>query len=136
NRAYASLEAALARFRLAPPQPCENHYIVDYIARHSLKQIENEAGQIGWNWKFDPYMLVNFDFGRVTADVIGKITCQMAMMRGADSALVDDRIWDFMRSQRPHMDMISIPDAQHHVMLDQPLAFINALQTQLTAWSH
>ena len=25
NRIYPSIEAALARFRLAPPQPCENH---------------------------------------------------------------------------------------------------------------
>ena len=36
GKVYPSLEAALARFRLAPPQLCENHYALDYIARWSL----------------------------------------------------------------------------------------------------
>ena len=51
------------------------------------------------------------------------------------SELVTDRIWDYMRSLRSEpMDMVSIPNAQHHVLLDQPLAFIEALQTQLKRW--
>ena len=136
NRAYASLEAALARFRLAPPQPCENHYIVDYIARHSLKEIENEAGQKGWIWKFDPYLMSNFDFGQISRSLLGDVEFRVAMMRGADSVLVTDRIWDYMRSLHDDMDMVSIPDAQHHVMLDQPLAFIEAVKAQLNAWNY
>ena len=40
NRVYPTLEEALARFRLAPPQPCENLYIADFIARRSLKPVE------------------------------------------------------------------------------------------------
>ena len=47
HRIYPTLEAAMERFRLAPPQPCENRYIVDYIARHSLKQVANPEGEIG-----------------------------------------------------------------------------------------
>ncbi len=136
NRAYASLEAALARFRLAPPQPCENHYIVDYIARHSLKQVENEAGQKGWIWKFDPHLMSNFDFAQISKSLLGDVQFRIAMMRGADSVLVTDRIWDYMRSLHDDMDMVSIPDAQHHVMLDQPLAFIDAVKAQLKAWNY
>ena len=64
------------------------------------------------------------------------ITCRVAMMRGADSVLVSDRIWDYMRGLREDMDMVSIPDAQHHVMLDQPLAFIDAVKQQLADWSY
>ncbi len=33
NAVYATLPEALARFRFAPPQACENPYIADYIAR-------------------------------------------------------------------------------------------------------
>jgi pimeloyl-ACP methyl ester carboxylesterase len=136
NRAYASLEAALARFRLAPPQPCENHYIADYIARHSLKQVENEAGVTGWIWKFDPSIMMNFEFKRMSTNMLENIDCRVAMMRGQDSVLVSDRIWDYMRALRDGMDMVSIPDAQHHVMLDQPLAFIEAIQDQLQRWDY
>ena len=136
NRAYASLDAALARFRLAPPQPCENHYIADYIARHSLKEVENEAGQKGWIWKFDPAMLVNFEFHKMSTNMLTDVQCPVALMRGADSVLVSDRIWDYMRSLRDGMDMVSISDAQHHVMLDQPLAFIDAVKDQLSRWAY
>ncbi|MHA7899421.1 MAG: alpha/beta fold hydrolase [Henriciella sp.] len=136
NRAYASLEAALARFRLAPPQPCENHYIADYIARHSLKQVTNEAGQTGWIWKFDPQIFINFEFSKMSTNMLADITCRVAMMRGQDSVLVNDRIWDYMRSLRDGMDMVSVPNAQHHVMLDQPLLFIDAIKAQLDRWDY
>nr|WP_197501636.1 alpha/beta hydrolase [Hyphomonas sp. Mor2] len=136
NRVYASLEAALARFRLAPAQPCENHYIVDYIARHSLKQVQNDAGQTGWTWKFDPGVFAKFEFDKMSRNMLRDIPCRVALMRGAESVLVSERIWDYMRGLRDDMDMVSIPDAQHHVMLDQPLAFIAAVKDQLNAWSY
>lgn len=137
SRAYVTLEAALARFRLAPPQPCENHYIADYIARHSLKQVESESGQKGWIWKFDPGIFVNFEFSAMSSNLLADVSCHVALMRGQDSELVSDRIWDYMRSLRPEpMDMVSIPNAQHHVLLDQPLAFIEALQKQLNRWDY
>ena len=31
---------------------------------------------------------------------------------------------------------IEIPEARHHVMLDQPLAFVAALRTLLQEWRH
>ena len=136
NRVYPTLEAGLARFRLAPPQPCENHYIVDYIARHSLKQVENDAGQTGWTWKFDPAVFVRFEFDKMSTNMLQDIGCRVAMMRGEESVLVSDRIWDYMRGLRENMDMVSIPEAQHHVMLDQPLAFIQAVKDQLNAWDY
>lgn len=136
NRVYASLEAALGRFRLAPAQPCENHYIVDYIARHSLKQVTNEAGQSGWTWKFDPGVFVKFEFDKMSTNMLNDIPCRVSMMRGQDSVLVSDRTWDYMRGLRAEMDMVSIPNAQHHVMLDQPLDFIDAVKKQLNDWSY
>ncbi len=45
HRIYPTLTEALTRFRLAPEQPCENDYIVDFIARRSLKQVDG-----GWTW--------------------------------------------------------------------------------------
>lgn len=136
SRAYASFEAALGRFRLAPPQPCENHYIVDYIARHSLKQVTNQAGQTGWTWKFDPEIFNNFPIDEITTDLLTGISCQVAMIRGRESELVTDRIWEHVRALRPDMEMVSIENAQHHVLLDQPLAFIEAVQTQLNVWDY
>ena len=30
---------------------------------------------------------------------------------------------------------VVIPEAEHHVMIDQPLAFVSALRALLAAWS-
>ena len=47
-KVYPDRESAENRFRLYPPQPCENRYIMEYIARHSLLRVDG-----GWAWKFD-----------------------------------------------------------------------------------
>ena len=38
TRVYADIETALGRFRLIPEQPCQHPYVVDYIARQSLRR--------------------------------------------------------------------------------------------------
>lgn len=137
HRVYPTLEAALARFRLAPPQPCENHYILDYIARHSLKRAALQDGAPGWTWKFDPKIWTRFDPGRQPSELLRATACRIAIFRGEDSVLMPDDVRDYMRAlldkQAP---FISIPHAQHHIMLDQPLAFVAALRTLLEDWDH
>ncbi|MBK6660167.1 MAG: hypothetical protein IPG43_19365 [Proteobacteria bacterium] len=34
----------------------------------------------------------------------------------------------------PLAPIIEIPEAQHHLLLDQPLAFVAALRTLLASW--
>jgi pimeloyl-ACP methyl ester carboxylesterase len=34
----------------------------------------------------------------------------------------------------PSAPIVEVPEAQHHVMLDQPLAFVAALRTLLQSW--
>ena len=135
NRIYPTFEAALGRFRLAPAQPCENTYIVDYIGRHSLKEVALDDGRVGWTWKFDPFIWTRFDANMDSAEMLQKITAPLSIMRGTDSILVDDKGWDYIKSLRPDVDMHSIDGAQHHVMLDQPLPFVDVLREQLQAWS-
>jgi len=129
NRVYPTLEEALARFRLAPPQGCENPYIADYIARRSLKEVEG-----GWTWKFDPFLWQNFDrpdFSRMLPD----IRAPVAMVWGERSGLMGKDTVDYMLGLMPKdMPKVVIPDADHHVMLDQPLAFVAAIRALLAGW--
>ncbi len=53
-RVYPSLEATLARFRLVPPQPSDNLFIIDHLARGSIKRTVSADGTEGWGWRFDP----------------------------------------------------------------------------------
>jgi len=136
HKLYPSLTDALARFRLAPPQPCDNHYAMDYIARHSLKETAREDGGSDWVWKFDPSIWGRFDTGDMPPhEMLKSIGCPLAIMRGADSAILQDDIWDYMQELcGENVPAISIPHAHHHVMLDQPIAFVSALRSLLAAW--
>ena len=52
-KTYPDLETAIAHFHLVPPQPCENQFIIRYVAERSLKRVEG-----GWTWKFDPQVFL------------------------------------------------------------------------------
>jgi pimeloyl-ACP methyl ester carboxylesterase len=130
NRVYPTLAEALARFRLAPPQPCDNHWALDYIARASLQQVEG-----GWTWKFDPFLWNSFVFEGISHLTSG-LTIPTIVMRGSLSFLMADRIFDYMRSILPEgTGFETIEGANHHVMLDQPLATLAALQKAITGLS-
>jgi pimeloyl-ACP methyl ester carboxylesterase len=134
-RVYPSLDEALMRFRLMPVQPCEHPYIVDHIARASLREAAaGEASPGGWTWRFDPFMWRDYRMGSPTEDLAGA-RCPIAMIWGARSSLVRPEMIDYVKTLMPEgSPMIEIPDADHHVMLDQPLAFVAALRALLAAW--
>ncbi len=46
---------------------------------------------------------------------------------------IGERLPDFELRNAP---MIEIPDAYHHVMLDQPIAMITAVRALLADWEH
>jgi pimeloyl-ACP methyl ester carboxylesterase len=126
---YPSLDAALDRFKLLPPQPCENAFIVDYIARRSLAEVTG-----GWSWKFDARIFDERDYGQ-PADDLARLACRVAAIYGERSALFPPEIRDYMAALLAgRSPMIAVPEAHHHLFLDQPLAFVVALRALLAAW--
>lgn len=131
GRIYPAMADALARFRLLPPQDCDNDYVVDHVARTALKPTEG-----GQTWKHDPKFWLKFDLQRPDPmKAIADMQCPFAVARGANSALVDDVTWSKMRAVLPaSVPLVSVPEAAHHMMLDQPLAFIAAMDALLSSW--
>jgi len=136
GRVYEDLPTALSRFRLLPDQDCDNPYLVDHIARHSLKPVTGEDGARGWTWKFDPDLWPKMRYAeQAPAEFLRRVDCPLAFMRGEISALVTGEVWRYMAKVLPEgTPMVSIPEARHHLMLDQPLALIAALRTLLNTW--
>jgi len=131
HNVYPTLAAALARFRLMPPQSCENFYLVDWVARHSLKAVDG-----GFSWKFDPRIWQDFSIGD-TAARLRETKCRIAIFRGENSVLMPPEIGEYMFNLLGRAaPVVEIPQAQHHVMLDQPLAFVAALRALLADWEH
>jgi pimeloyl-ACP methyl ester carboxylesterase len=122
TRVYASYEDARARFRLAPPQPCANQYITDYIGSQSLTETDE-----GWTWKFDPSLFYGFELGDDLEEMFTTMDIPVAAIMGQYSwNSSKDRLAP-MQAMRPDAPFITIPDANHHLLLDQPVAFASAL---------
>jgi pimeloyl-ACP methyl ester carboxylesterase len=136
HRVYPSMAEALARFRLMPPQACENLYIVDWVGRRSLKAVAQENGETGFTWKFDPAIWQDFSIGD-TAARLRAAKCRIAIFRGENSILLPPEIGEYMFNLLGRAaPIVEIPQAQHHVMLDQPLAMVAALRALLADWNH
>ena len=136
HNVYPGLAAALARFRLMPPQICENLFLLDWVARHSLKEVTGSNGEPGFTWKFDPAIWRHFSIGD-TAALLKETRCRVAVFRGEHSVLMPPRIGDYIFDLLDRAaPMVEIPEAQHHIMLDQPLALVAALRALLADWEH
>lgn len=135
HRVYPTLEAALERFRFAPTQPCENLYIADFIARTSLKTAPMTEGPgEGFTWRFDPALWRNLSI-RDMLPGPGDVRCPSALIWGGRSRLMrPEDAAHALTLLPPGSPSIDIPEAEHHVWIDQPLAFVAALRALLAAW--
>jgi len=130
-KTYAELDAAIEHFRLMPPQPCDNPFIIDHVARNSLHRVAE-----GWTWKFDPRVFIKFSL-RPMNDYLANTRCRVAVFRGELSYLVPPETGDYMYQLLDrNAPIVEIPQAHHHLILDQPLAFIAALRAILADWEH
>lgn len=133
SRIYPTFEAALARFRFMPPQPADNLFIVDWIARHSLREVDDGQGGKGWTWRFDPMLFPRLDRSGVM-QLVGKKPGVPVTHIFGDRSNVIARSGGRPDILGPEVAKIVIPDSDHHVMVDQPLALVAALRSVLALW--
>ncbi|HAK52042.1 MAG TPA: alpha/beta hydrolase [Gammaproteobacteria bacterium] len=124
-RYYKSLKEATRRFRLRPPQPCDNQYIIDYIAEHSVRKA-NE----GYRFKLDQALFAKmkpmnlpdaFSMVSSTSCPVGIIYGELSRFFGEDAVQTLEQL---VASNR----IIRIERAYHHVFLDRPEEFTQALR--------
>jgi len=137
NRVYPTLAEALARFRLMPPQGCPNLFIVDYIAREGLHPAPLDDGGQGWSWRFDPFIWSKMDFSKAweSGEELARAQCRLAFVWGARSKIMTEDVIAYSRGHAAFgTPFIEIPEAEHHVLLDEPIALISTLRALFAAW--
>ena len=123
-KTYPDRETAEARFRLFPPQPCDNAYILAYIAKQSLMRVDG-----GWAWKFDEELPLTLKGGERQPEDYTGISMPVGIVYGALSDSFTKRALEYMLELLPgDVPVAEVADARHHVFLDQPLKFIAALR--------
>ncbi len=130
-KVYPDLETAMSRFRLIPAQECKNKYIVGHVALHSIGQVDG-----GYSWKFDPriFELVQKE---PMEEHLTNISCRIALLRGEHSVVVPPETGQYMfQLLHRKVPLVVIPDAHHHLILDQPMTFIAVIRALLSDWAH
>jgi pimeloyl-ACP methyl ester carboxylesterase len=142
-RTYATIDEAVARFRTVPAQEHYLPYVIDHVARQSVRAVASgdvDAGDNvrGWQWKFDRRIFEQFGGGMrgIAAPYLSEVRCRLALLR-SECGLVTPDIGASMYEQLGRVTpVIEIPEAGHHAMLDQPLILLTALRTLLADWDH
>lgn len=125
---YPTVEHAVETFRLVPEQPCANPWLVAHVAAGGLRQ---EDGH--WFRCFDPDLRTKMAAHDYHAG-LAPTQCPMAFVWGERSRLNTAEAQRAIDTAFPDAPRIEIPDAAHHVMLDQPLALVAALRGLLSGW--
>lgn len=133
ERIYATEDEAIERFRTVPPQDHYLPYVMDHVARRSLRRVDE-----GWKWKFDRSIFAQFTGGvrAVALPHLAEVTCRFALLR-SEHGLVTKDIGDAMYERLGRVaPVVELPEAGHHAMLDQPLILLTAIRTLLADWDH
>ncbi|GAA0477808.1 alpha/beta hydrolase [Parasphingorhabdus litoris] len=133
---YPDYETARGRFVLAPPQDVQTPFLLEYMAYHSMRRVEG-----GWTWKFNPKVFHRSENDqekwRQAPQRIVDLPDRLAIIYGENSKLFDGDSAAYLRELGGnHIPMIAVPKAEHHLMLDQPLAFVTALRSVLALWEN
>ena len=114
-----SIDTAISRFRLMPPQPCAQEYVVEYIAKTSYRKNKQ-----GWVLKADPKISNTYKYNDLHEMLMNQTT-SLEIIYGQLSQVFTPDVLDYMKyvGQIDEKSIHRIDGAMHHLFLDKPLEF-------------
>ena len=129
-KTYPNKESILERFRLTPEQECENQFLVDYIAKWSIKEVEN-----GFQWKFDDTIFDKLGISHMGRNIAFDLKCNLGIIYGTESLMMTEEILNFIKENVPQgTPIIPVEKAAHHVPLDQPQKLVESIKVITKDW--
>jgi pimeloyl-ACP methyl ester carboxylesterase len=128
-KSYASQEELVSRYRLEPPG---THVAppgrVHHIALHSGRAKPDGT----WQHKFDRTVFVHFE-RREGMPLWDDIKIPALLLKGERSDRLGPDAVAQIKSRAPQVEMLEVSGADHHIMLDNPSGFVNAVRTFLSS---
>ncbi len=121
RRSYATFDEAVARYRFLPASDHASETLRAHIAAHSVR--EEADGRFGF--KFDPRW---FGLPAKPRPDLSGVRCPVLLLRGCDSPMLTATGAEELVAELPEARAVAVPAAGHHVHLDQPQAFLEAVQ--------
>ena len=114
-----SIDNAISRFRLMPPQPCAQEYVLEYIAKTSYRETEQ-----GWILKSDPKISSSYKYNDLHEMMMNPKT-DLEIIYGQLSQVFTPDVLDYMKyvGQLDETKIHRLEGAMHHLFLDRPLEF-------------
>ena len=121
---YDDKDSAIESFRLIPPQPCNNEYLLKHIAVNSFKQRDD-----GWVLKSDGKIMKTYQSKDLT-DILMSNQCPIYIVYGLMSQIFTQDILDYTLyvGNIPDERVIGIPGTMHHLFVDDPISTIEAIK--------
>lgn len=120
---YATREEFVARFRLRPPGTSADPAIVRHLAHHSAR----ETADGGWRHKFDRGVYAMRP-GLDGVPYWERIRIPALLVKGARSERITPQIIAEVKARCRHVALAEVAQADHHVTLDNPPAFVEAVR--------
>jgi pimeloyl-ACP methyl ester carboxylesterase len=123
---YRDHDTAMRRFRLLPTQTNAAPTLLAHVATHAMQQLPDGR----WTLRFDRASLSHPE-PHDWLPPLQHLRCPILLVRGAHSTLLPHDKFATLLAALPHAEGVEIPDAHHHVMLDNPPAFARAVRAFL-----
>jgi pimeloyl-ACP methyl ester carboxylesterase len=120
-RHHATIEEAVKAFRLLPRETVADPVLLEHLAREGV--VERERG---WVYRFDP----NANATRRPVDawsLVERIQAPTLIARAALSPVLPPAQAERLHAAIRGSELVEIPNAYHHLTLDQPASFVEAL---------
>ena len=125
-RPYPTREAAAASFRLLPRETVADPALLAHLGRSGVVERDGQ-----WVYRFDPAS--NGQRQPVDAwALVDRITAPTLVVRGELSPNFTREMADKLRAAIPGAAYTEIPGSYHHLVLDNPTAFVQAVDPFLT----
>ena len=120
-RPYPTREAAAQSFRLVPRETLADPALLAHLGAAGVVE---RAG--AWIYRFDPAS--NAERHPVDAwTLLDRITAPTLIARGELSPVLPPEMADKLRAAIPRATLVEIPASYHHLVLDNPTAFVQEL---------
>lgn len=120
---HATREELIGRYRLRPGNSLAPASTVRHIAEHSVRQFPDG----GWRYKFDRSVYAV----RERVDGLpywNRIKVPSLLVKGGLSERITPEILAAVRARAPQVDFVEVPGCDHHVTLDNPDGFAQAIK--------
>lgn len=120
---YATREDLIARYKLRPGNSLAPQEVVRYIAGFSARQFPDGS----WRHKFDRRVYAT----RESLDGMpfwDRVKVPALLVKGGNSARITPEIFAQVKARAPQVELVEIPNSDHHVTLDNPSDFVKAVK--------